>query len=134
MPKVVLTAEDKVAILSAPPGTTHPELARTLGRPWATIAQFQHRVRRAGGWYSAVTLVACAACGRPLVSSYHRRVHRDCVAAHDRSLKRDRQRRAREVAGRRDDEGTAAPLNAKRAELVATLPHGLAVRLGLLPA
>jgi hypothetical protein len=92
MPKPVLTPEDKAAILSAPAETTHRELARRLCRPRLTIAQFRSRVRRGGGWYSAVTLVACAHCAGPLVRWHTRKVHRVCHAAHERAWDRERWR------------------------------------------
>jgi hypothetical protein len=98
MPKRVLTPEDKVAILSTPAGTTHRELARRLRRAWPTIARFRSRVRRAGGWYTAVALIDRAQCRRPLVSSHTRKVHRGCHA--DRSRAWDREWwRARPAGG-----------------------------------
>jgi hypothetical protein len=133
MPKGFLTAEDKAAILGAPAGVTLVELACIRRRPRLTIAQFRSRVRRAGGWYTAVTLIACAACGRPLVSSYHRKARRGCGTARERARELARRRRARGVDDGPGADGAAAALNPKHAEPIATLPHEVAARHGLLP-
>jgi hypothetical protein len=74
--------------------TTGERGTGTLHRPRLTIAEIRSRVRRAGGWYSAVTLVACAHCAGRQVRWHTRKVHRACHTAREESWNRERKRRA----------------------------------------
>ena len=88
-----LPLDDLAVIASAPPTATASELARRLGRPNGTVRDALLRIRRAGGWFCPVRVIACAECGGQLVGPPQRSSHPACALA--REAGRAREKRAR---------------------------------------
>lgn len=65
-------------------------LARTRGRPYATVAKARQRLAREG-WVCRLVWTTCAVCGRPLATKAgagHRTTHPGCVRERQAQLQR----------------------------------------------
>ena len=80
---------------------TAAELARRLARPYFTVQKAVQRLRRRGGWFTAVTWGTCSECGQdlPMPAGHARDIHVHCERAR-------RVRYSREARKRRPGQST----------------------------